>query len=156
MTRPRLVLGARAGGGETGDIQTAELPALDELVARRDLLQHAGRRVPRAEEIQAEMTEARIGAGLGDDGAHPGSDVDAPRPDRHLAGRDRDAEHPGTLTSPDERERRELDADRCSDPTVAGHVSGAPQVGQRVAAPERIGRIEAVLEDPGDPRLAGD
>src|SRR5436309_12330083 len=34
--------------------------------------------------------------------------------------------------------------------------SREPQVWQRVAAAERIGRIDAVLEHAGDPRLAGD
>src|SRR5262249_58643910 len=34
--------------------------------------------------------------------------------------------------------------------------SGEPHVGQREAVPERIGRIRAVLEDAGDPRLARD
>src|SRR5262245_25289070 len=39
---------------------------------------------------------------------------------------------------------------------IASLLSGEPHVGQREAVPERIGRIDAVLEDAGDPRLAGD
>src|SRR6185295_12644557 len=35
-------------------------------------------------------------------------------------------------------------------------LSGEPHVGQREAVPERIGGIHAVLENAGDPRLAGD
>src|SRR4029453_13974700 len=34
-----------------------------------------------------------------------GGHVDAPRADRHLAGRDRDAEHAGALAAADQRER---------------------------------------------------
>ncbi|HZF04849.1 MAG TPA: hypothetical protein VE932_11025 [Patescibacteria group bacterium] len=78
MARPRLVAGARARGGETAHVQTSEL------------------------EIQTEVTEARIGAGLGDDGAHPRRDVDASPADGHLAGRDGDPEHAGTLAPADE------------------------------------------------------
>jgi hypothetical protein len=111
MARPRLVPGARSRGREPAHVQTSELPALDELVIRRDLFEDQRRRAAGAQQIQTEMTQTRIGAGLGDDGAHTGGDVDAPRADGHLAGRDRDAEHAGTLAPADEGERRVLDTD---------------------------------------------
>src|SRR5436309_254659 len=139
VARPRPVARARPGGGETGHVQAPELPALDELVTRRDLLQHARRRVPGAQEVQSEVTEARIGAGLGDDGAHPRRDVDAPRADGHFVGRDGDAEHAAALAPADERERRELDADH--GPTLAfpPHAGCSPfvaSVNRRTAATE--------------------
>src|SRR4029450_11744548 len=93
-----------------------EPAALHELIARRDLLQGTRRRVAGAHQIQPEMTEARIGAGLGDDGARPWSDVDAARADGHLARGDGDAEHSGALAPADQRERGELDADHESPP----------------------------------------
>src|SRR5207244_11986719 len=37
MTRPRPVAGARAAGAEAAHVEPADLPALDEPVARRDL-----------------------------------------------------------------------------------------------------------------------
>src|SRR5262249_20025900 len=110
MAGPRPVSGAGARGGETARVQASELPALDELIARRDLVEHARRRVARAQEVETEVTQPRVGARLRDDRAHPGRHVNAARADRHLVGRDRDAEHAGALTPADERERRELDA----------------------------------------------
>ena len=112
MAGPRLVVASGARRGEARHVQAPELPALDELVARRDLLQHARRRVPGAQQIQAEMAEPRVGAGLGHDGAHPRGHVNAAGANRHLAGGDGDAEHAGALAPADERERRELDADQ--------------------------------------------
>src|SRR5207245_7004322 len=97
MTRPGPVAGARAPGAEAAHVETAELPALDELVARRDLVQDARCRMTGAQEIQTEMTEARIGAGLGGDRADSRGHVDAPRGHRHLAGRVRGHEHVGAL-----------------------------------------------------------
>src|SRR5687768_17393762 len=41
----------------------------------------------------------------------------------------------------------------------APHYQGRPplpQIGERVAAAERVRRVDAVLEDPGDPGLASD
>src|SRR5262249_22323670 len=95
MAGPRSVAGAGAGGGKPGRVETPELAPLDELIAGRDLLQHARRGIAGAQEIESEMTEARVGARLGDDGANPWRHVNAPRADGHLVGRNRDAEHAG-------------------------------------------------------------
>src|SRR5439155_25257181 len=58
-----------------------------------------------------DVTQAMVGAGLHDDRAHAGSDVEASRADGQLAGSDGKPEHAGALAPADERERRELDAD---------------------------------------------
>jgi hypothetical protein len=120
MAGPRLVARARPGRREAGDVHAAELPALDERIARGDLLEHARRRIAGAQQIQAEMTESGVGARLGDDRAHPRRDVDAARAHRHLTGRDRDAEHARALAPADQREGRELDAEH-----HAPHTSGS-------------------------------
>src|SRR5205807_8211671 len=80
--------------------------ALPILIAGGDLLQHARRRVARPQEIEAEVTEPRIGAGLGDDRPHAGRHVDAAGADGHLAGRDGDAEHAGALAAADRKSTR--------------------------------------------------
>src|SRR5207249_3794712 len=125
MTRPRPVPRAGSRHTQAGDVETAKLPALDVLVARGDLVENARRRIAVAQEIQTEMTETRIGAGLRDDGAVIGGHVDAARADRHLAGRDRDPEHAAALAPPDQREGHrsaQTPAEEVSDLERAGHA----------------------------------
>src|SRR5262249_42579365 len=104
VSRPRPVPGPRARDTQAGHVETAELTPLDELVARRDLVEHTGRRVAGAQQIETEEPQTRVGAGLRDDRADARRHVNAARAHRHLAGRDRDAEHAGALAPADERE----------------------------------------------------
>src|SRR5688500_2297897 len=105
VSAPRSIAGPRARGGASGLIERAELTALGKPVRGRELLDHPGRGEPLPEQMEAEMTEARIARRLRDDRAHAGRDVDAARADGHLARRDRDAEHAGALAAADDRER---------------------------------------------------
>src|SRR5262249_46776836 len=134
MSGPRPVARARSCRREPCCVETSELAPLDELVAGRDLVQHARRRVAGAQQIETEMTEARIGARLRDDGSDPGRHVNAAGADGHLARRNRDAEHAGALAAADQRERRELDPDHrslltwCERSIVAGTMTNTAEV----------------------------
>ena len=119
-------LAAARTGAEAGHVQTAELPALDVLIAGGDLREHARRRMAGAQETQSEMAEARVRAGLRDDRADAGRHVNAARADRHLAGGDGDAEHAGALAPADERKRGEFDPDHID--LLFEHVSRAGRI----------------------------
>src|SRR5262249_54149408 len=91
----------------------------------RDLVQHAWRRVPGGQQVQAQVPQPWVGGGLRDDRADARPHVDAARADGHLAGRDGDAEHAGPLAAADQRERAVLDADHVHH--LAGHDPSTPR-----------------------------